>query len=132
MLWNHCPSSLMRASIWLAVRAVSDVLIRGPQQFNRFPIAVDRSDIDIALARRYALCRVPQSEPGIHQRADIFVTAVPIAPDFIQLIKRSPRHFECAPYPVGSRLRLLYLDLDDAIALVCNYRIEALRISYGE
>src|SRR5215468_1407162 len=77
----------------------------GREESNGFAVAVEGSDIYVPLACTHANRFAALLEPGIDQRADIFIAPAPRAPEVEQLVEQAAGHAESAPDPVRSGVK---------------------------
>src|SRR4051812_6676829 len=89
-------------------------------------------DVDIRGSGPHACRGTAAGKIRIDQRAEIFVLAISLQPERVELVKNAAGHFECTPDPRRARIILFYLNLEDAVFSVSHDSIEKLRLLHRE
>src|SRR5581483_4629472 len=93
-----------------------------------FPIAVERAYIDVRGSGPNSYGFSTLTNPGVYKGSQIFVHAVRLAPQVIELVEDVTGHANGAPYPVRARGLLFDLNLFNTTLIVSDDSIEELRM----
>ena len=102
------------------------------QEADGLAIAVQGSNVDVALSGAHSDGLTTSREPRIDQGTDVFFTSSARVPELIQLVEYAPRHAKRPPDPVRARMHGLDLNLQHLARRVRLHGIEELRALDGK
>src|SRR6185437_916739 len=148
-LWNHGPSAVICSSNFSSSiadnwdRVIDGILLLDNrcsvcslswrcQKLDRRAISVKCAYVYVLASCFHANCGSSFGQPGVYQRAKIFIMALCAAPQFMERVEHRPRHLDCSPYPLRCTSALFHLNFFHLAALVQNYCVKKLWMLHWE